>query len=88
MEKIVFAPEGQGEPVEFYVLDQAQLRGETYILVADSEEGAGEALVLRDTAPEGAPESVYEIVEDDTELDAVMVLFKDALEDMDIRIES
>ena len=88
MDKIVFTPAEQEEPVEFYVLDQAQLRGETYILVTDSEEGDGEALILRDTAPEDAADSVYEIVEDDTELEAVMVLFKDALEDMDIALES
>lgn len=86
MDKIVFTPADNGEPVEFYVLDQVVLRGVTYILVTDSEEGDGEALILRDTAPGDASESVYEIVDDDTELKAVAELFHDALEDMNMQL--
>ena len=69
------------------MLDQAILRGETYILVTDSEEGDGEALILKDTAQPDAEESVYEIVEDEVELKAVAELFRDALEDMGISLE-
>jgi hypothetical protein len=87
MDKIVFTPEGNEEPVELYVLDQTVLRGTTYILVTESEEGDGNALILKDTAPEGADESVYEIVDEDTELDAVSDLFRVALDDMDIGLE-
>ena len=46
MDKIVFTPEG-GEPVRFYVLEQTRLGGIDYILVTDSEDGDGEALILR-----------------------------------------
>ena len=45
MDKIVFTPEGNEEPVELYVLDQTVLRGTTYILVTESEEGDGNALI-------------------------------------------
>jgi hypothetical protein len=87
MEKIYFTPAEAEEPAAFYVLDQAVLRGETYILVTDSEEGDGEALILKDTAQPDAEESVYEIVEDEVELKAVAELFRDALEDMGISLE-
>lgn len=88
MDKIVFTPVDGEEPVKFYVVDQTMLRGETYLLVTDSAEGDGTALILHDTAPGNADESVYEIVEDDTELQAVAGLFRDTLEDMGIGLES
>ena len=47
MEKIVFTPEGEA-PVQFYVLEQTRLGGVDYILVTDSREGDGEALILRE----------------------------------------
>ncbi|MCI2048958.1 MAG: DUF1292 domain-containing protein [Lachnospiraceae bacterium] len=87
MEKITFTPDGADGPVEFYVLDQATLRGCDYILVTDSEEGDGEALILKDRAPADAADSLYEIVDDDTELKAVSELFRDTLEDLGIDLE-
>ena len=87
MEKVFFAPEDGAEPVAFYVLDQCVLRGATYILVTDSEDGDGTAMILKDTAPENASESVFEVVEDDREIEAVLLMFKDTLEDLDIGIE-
>ena len=87
MDKIVFTPAGGEKPVDFYVLDQATLRGITYILVTDTEDGDGEALILKDTSRENDAESVYEIVDDDTELSAVAELFRDAAEDMGIDLE-
>ena len=86
MDKIVFTPEGNEEPVELYVLDQTVLRGTTYILVTESEEGDGNALILKDTAPEGADESVYEIVENEKELQAVSKVFEELLEDVSIEL--
>ncbi|MDO4284729.1 MAG: DUF1292 domain-containing protein [Eubacteriales bacterium] len=87
MEKITLLPGEGEEPVSFYVLDQATLRGVGYLLVADSEDGDGEALVLRDMAAPEESESVYEIVEDDEELSAVLSLFRDTLEELGIAIE-
>ena len=83
MEKIIFTPAGE-EAVEFYVLEQTRLGGIDYILVTDSEEDAGEALILRDmSAPEEA-EAVYEIVTDDEELNAVAAVFENMLEDIEL----
>ena len=83
MDKIVFTPEG-GEPVRFYVLEQTRLGGIDYILVTDSEDGDGEALILRDTSALDEDEAVYEIVSDDEELNAVAAVFQNILEDIDL----
>ena len=83
MDKIVFTPEGE-EPVRFYVLEQTRLGGIDYILVTDSEDGDGEALILRDTSSLEDDEAVYEIVTDDEELNAVAAVFQNILEDIDL----
>lgn len=83
MDKIVFTPEG-GEPVRFYVLEQTRLGGIDYILVTDSEDGDGEALILRDTSSLEEDEAIYEIVTDDEELNAVAAVFQNILEDIDL----
>ena len=71
MEKITFTFEGEDQAVEFFVLEQTKLGGVTYILVTDSEEDDAECLILKDLSKVEEDESVYEVVEDDTELLAV-----------------
>ena len=86
MEKIEFCSDG-GEKVEFYVLEQTRLGGCDYILVTDSmdsEEEEGEALILKDISAPEDKEAIYEIVEDERELDAVAEIFSDMLEDIDL----
>ena len=83
MEKIVFTPAGE-EAVEFYVLEQTRLGGIDYILVTDSEEDDGEALILRDMSAPEEKEAVYEIVTDDEELNAVAAVFENMLEDIEL----
>jgi hypothetical protein len=53
--------------------------------VTDFEEGDGEALILKDLSQDGEEESVYEIVSDDEELEAVGEIFNNMLEDVDIK---
>lgn len=84
MEKITFIQEGTGEETEFFVLEETRLNGKDYILVADSEDNDAEALILRDLSADGDQEAVYEIVEDDQELECVMDIFEQLLEDVDI----
>ncbi|MBR6148439.1 MAG: DUF1292 domain-containing protein [Lachnospiraceae bacterium] len=81
LEKIVFCPDGD-EPVEFYVLEQTRINGTNYILVTDFEEGDGEALILKDMSKDEDKDSVYAIVDDDTELKAVAGVFEDLLDDV------
>ncbi len=83
MEKIIFSPDGENQ-VEFYVLEQTRLGGFNYILVTDVEDGDGEALILKDLSEESAEEAVYEIVDDDAELEAVAAVFENLLEDVDL----
>ena len=84
MEKIKFMSEEMNEEVDFYVLEQTKVGGVSYILVTDSEEDDAEWLIMKDTSGENQSESVYEIVEDDVELSAVLKVFEELLEDVEI----
>ena len=81
MDKITFAV-SDTETVDFFVLEQTRLGGTDYILVTDMEDGDGEALILKDLAKPEDKESVYEIVSDDTELDAVAAVFEKMMDDI------
>lgn len=83
LEKITFTPEGDA-PVDFYVLEQTRIGGYNYILVTDTEEGDGEALILKDLSQDGEEESVFTIVSDDEEMEAVAGVFENMLEDVDL----
>ena len=84
MEKIKFMSEEMKTEVEFFVLEQTRINGVSYILVTDSEEGAAQCLILRDTSPADDTDSVYEIVDDDNELGVISKVFEELLEDVDI----
>lgn len=83
MEKITFTPQ-EGGAVEFYILEQTMIGGTNYLLVTDSEDEDGEALILRDVSASEEPEAVYEIVEDDETLNAVAAVFEKIMDDIDI----
>lgn len=71
------------EEADFFVLEQTKVNGVNYILVTDSEEDA-ECMILKDTADESSTESIYQIVDDDVELTAILKVFEELLEDVDI----
>ena len=81
LEKITFHPDGEA-PVEFFVLEQTRIGGYNYILVTDFEEGDGEALILKDMSKDGEEESLFVIVSDDEELNAVAGVFESMLENV------
>ena len=83
MEKITFSPNGDGEAVDFYVLEQTTLGGVNYILVADSEDEEATALILKDLSGSEDGDALYEIVSDDNEFDAVAGVFENLMEDTD-----
>ena len=86
MEKIRFAfADGSGED-EFFVLEETMINGSTYLLVTDSEEDDAECLILKETEGPVPGDSVYEIVEDETELLAVSKVFEELLEDVNIEM--
>ena len=86
MEKVKFAfADGSGED-EFFVLEETMINGSTYILVTDSADDEAECLILKDSGVQGQGDSVYEIVEDETELLAVSKVFEELLEDVNIEM--
>lgn len=84
MEKIKFVFDDTKDEVEFFVLEQTKVNGNSYILVTDSEEDEAECLILKDTSAAEGVESLYEVVEDETELMGVLKVFEELLEDIDI----
>ena len=81
MEKISFCSPEEGT-VDLYVLEQTTIGGVNYILVTDTEEGDGEAFILKENPSSDDSENVYDIVEDDEELQAVGQVFGSLLEDV------
>lgn len=86
MEKVKFSFADENGEADFYVLEETMINGSTYILVTDSEADDAECLILRETKEPDGEDSVYEIVEDDTELLAVSKVFEELLEDVNIEM--
>ena len=80
MEDKIILTADDGTEVTFYVIEETRLGASNYLLVA-------ECLILKDTSRDEDPEAVYELVEDETELDAVSKVFEELLSDEDITIE-
>lgn len=85
-EKIVFTTE-DNEEIEFYVLEQTMINGTNYLLIADSDEEDAEAnaLILKEKETADS-ETVYDVVENDEELDAVSKVFESMMDDIDIEM--
>ena len=86
MEKVRFTfGDGSGED-EFFVLEETKINGSAYILVTDSQEDDAECLILKEVSQPKQADSVYEIVEDETELLAGSKVFEERLEDGNIEM--
>ncbi len=77
---------GDGEKVDFYVLEETRISGMNYLLVTDAPEDAqeGECYILKDKSKAEEEEAVYEFVEDDDEIDYLYRIFTELTEDMDV----
>ena len=84
MEKITFQLPDSQETVDFFVLEQTRINGTDYILVTDSQDDDGEALILKDLSEDGEQDALYEIVEDDEELEAISRIFGEMLDDVEL----
>ena len=84
MEKITFAG-NDGDNIDFYVIEKTTLGGVDYMLVTENEDGDSDAYVLKDLSSSSDEEGVYEIVDDETELEAVGQVFASLLDDIDIQ---
>ena len=67
MEKIIFQSD-DGTAAEFYVEEQTNIAGVTYLLVSDSQDEEADAYILKDISAPGSTEACYEMVEDDLRL--------------------
>lgn len=83
--KVMFMTEDNVQ-VEFYILEQTKLNGFTYLLVTDAEEDdeEGNAYILKDTSTEADESAIYNMVEDEKELDLIGSIFEELLEDIDL----
>ena len=86
MEKIKFTDPDTGECLEFYVLEQTRINNRDYLLVTVDEDGDSDAFVLKDLSEDTEKEAVYEIVDEEAELEAIAKVFSEMLEDVDIEL--
>ena len=86
MEKIRFETEDGTK--EYYVLESTTLSGNTYILVAESQDEDCEALILREENSGDDETAVYSEIEDNVELNAVAEIFEKLLDDIEIQTEA
>lgn len=86
MEKIKFNVSETGEEVEFYIVDETKINGVNYLLVteSDDENEDAEAYILKDLSEETDAEAIYEILEEDDEIEYVSKIFAELLEDIDL----
>ena len=78
-EAIVFYDEEDNE-IQLEVLEQTTIAGQNYLLVSDQED----AVLLFREVPEDGDFVSYEIVEDDTEIEALLKVFNELIEEVDI----
>lgn len=84
--KIEFCPDGEGEAVGFFVVEETRIGGVSYLLVTESEEDEAEAYILKDLSEDGESEARYVFVDDEDELEALSKIFAELLEDVDIEL--
>lgn len=83
-EKIIFVDE-DGNEVEMFVVEETRINNVNYILVTEDDESEeATAYILKDISNEEEEEAVYEMVEEDSELEYIGRIFSELLEDVDI----
>ena len=87
-EKLVF--ETEDGDVDFFVLEQTMIAGTNYILVTDDMESEeGSFLILKEEKivnPDDEEIATYGVIEDENELKAVIKVFDELLEDIDLEV--
>lgn len=67
-------------------MEQTRINNRDYLLVTVDEDGDSDAFVLKDLSEDTEKEAVYEIVEEEAELEAIAKVFSEMLEDVDIEL--
>ena len=82
---IIFETE-DGTEAEFYVVEQTTLGGVNYLFVIDKSDDES-FLILRENGGADTDEmAAYDIVEDEKELEAVIRIFDELLDDVDLEV--
>lgn len=83
-EKIIFMDDDNQE-IEFFVIEETRINNVNYILVTDDNESdEATAYILKDVSNDEDEEAIYEMVEEDAEIDYIGRIFSELLEDVDI----
>ena len=84
MDSVTFTQE-DGTSVDYFVLAQAEVGQNSYLLCTDREEGDAEAFVMKAISGEdGDGNLLYESVEDEDELRTAVKALEELLDDVDI----
>lgn len=88
LQRIVFTND-DNEEVEFYILEQTMINGINYLLVADSdnEDDEANALILKEKIIIEDRETIYDVVENEEEIQSISKIFVELLDDVDIELE-
>ena len=75
-----------GSEEAFFVLEKAEIAGNSYLLVTDDiEDEEAEALLLKEFEEDDM--MMYEVVDDEKELTIISKYFEELLEDIELKIE-
>ncbi|MCQ2495381.1 MAG: DUF1292 domain-containing protein [Lachnospiraceae bacterium] len=72
-----------GVTIDLYPVAETKLNGVNYVLVADSEADDGNAFILKEVETVDN-DIAYELVDEETELNAIGDIFNELLDDVDI----
>ena len=81
METVQFFDEESNTYIDFYVLEQTRISNVDYLLVTVDESGDTDALILKDISQSQDADALYEIVEEEAELNAVAKVFSELIGD-------
>jgi uncharacterized protein YrzB (UPF0473 family) len=81
-DEITFITEDNKE-VLFQVIEATRLGGVNYLLVCTTDGDEEEALILKDVSKDSDIEAIYDIVEDDMELNMASEIFKELIDDIE-----
>lgn len=81
METVQFFDEESNTYIDFYVLEQTRISNVDYLLVTVDETEDTDALILKDISQSQDADALYEIVEEEAELNAVAKVFSELIGD-------
>lgn len=76
----------ENETIELIPIEQTKINGIAYLLAGDSVDEET-AYILKDLSKEEDKTSVYEIIEDEKEINLLAKIFEELLEDVGIGLE-